>query len=61
MGDKRRFGFLISNVKYIIINYFEFYLLYYWNIALNMDVIITSYYMYRRGNIMWENEFRYFF
>ncbi|MDU7619037.1 MAG: LPS assembly protein LptD, partial [Escherichia coli] len=40
-------------------NYFEFYLPYYWNIAPNMDATITPHYMHRRGNIMWENEFRY--
>ncbi|MBA2039910.1 LPS assembly protein LptD, partial [Escherichia coli] len=32
---------------------------YYWNIAPNMDATITPHYMHRRGNIMWENEFRY--
>ena len=54
VGDKRRSGFLIPNA-----NYFEFYLPYYWNIAPNMDATITPHYMHRRGNIMWENEFRY--
>ncbi|HFZ8995001.1 TPA: LPS assembly protein LptD [Citrobacter freundii] len=59
VGDKRRSGFLIPNAKYTSKNYFEFYLPYYWNIAPNMDATITPHYMHRRGNIMWENEFRY--
>ncbi|HHL6410684.1 TPA: LPS assembly protein LptD [Escherichia coli] len=59
VGDKRRSGFLIPNAKYTTTNYFEFYLPYYWNIAPNMDATITPHYMHRRGNIMWENEFRY--
>ncbi|EFO1362974.1 LPS assembly protein LptD [Escherichia marmotae] len=59
VGDKRRSGFLIPNAKYTSTNYFEFYLPYYWNIAPNMDATITPHYMHRRGNIMWENEFRY--
>ncbi|HDW2614070.1 LPS assembly protein LptD [Escherichia coli] len=59
VGDKRRSGFLIPNAKYTTNNYFEFYLPYYWNIAPNMDATITPHYMHRRGNIMWENEFRY--
>ncbi|EHP6378068.1 LPS assembly protein LptD [Escherichia coli] len=59
VGDKRRSGFLIPNTKYTTTNYFEFYLPYYWNIAPNMDATITPHYMHRRGNIMWENEFRY--
>lgn len=61
VGDKRCFGFLILNAKYTTTNYFEFYLLYYWNIALNMDATITLHYMHCCGNIMWENEFCYFF
>ncbi|KEN28991.1 LPS-assembly protein lptD [Escherichia coli 8-415-05_S1_C1] len=59
VGDKRRSGFLIPNAKYTTTNYFEFSLPYYWNIAPNMDATITPHYMHRRGNIMWENEFRY--
>ncbi|NZA08748.1 LPS assembly protein LptD [Escherichia coli] len=59
VGDNRRSGFLIPNAKYPTTNYFEFYLPYYWNIAPNMDATITPHYMHRRGNIMWENEFRY--
>ncbi|HHA5145355.1 TPA: LPS assembly protein LptD [Escherichia coli] len=59
VGDKRRSGFLIPNAKYTTTNYFEFYLPYYWNIAPNMDATITPHYMHRRGNIIWENEFRY--
>ncbi|MED0322485.1 LPS assembly protein LptD [Escherichia marmotae] len=59
VGDKRRSGFLFPNAKYTSTNYFEFYLPYYWNIAPNMDATITPHYMHRRGNIMWENEFRY--
>ncbi|KEN30121.1 LPS assembly protein LptD [Escherichia coli] len=59
VGDKRRSGFLIPNAKYPPTNYFEFSLPYYWNIAPNMDATITPHYMHRRGNIMWENEFRY--
>ncbi|QIK12542.1 LPS assembly protein LptD [Leclercia sp. 29361] len=59
VGDKRRSGFLIPNAKYSSSNYFEFYLPYYWNIAPNMDATITPHYIHKRGNIMWENEFRY--
>ena len=59
VGDKRRSGFLIPNAKYSTSNYFEFYLPYYWNIAPNMDATITPHYIHKRGNIMWENEFRY--
>lgn len=59
IGDKRRSGFLIPNAKYSSSNYFEFYLPYYWNIAPNMDATITPHYIHKRGNIMWENEFRY--
>ena len=59
VGDKRRSGFLIPNAKYSTKNYFEFYLPYYWNIAPNMDATITPHYIHKRGNIMWENEFRY--
>jgi len=59
IGDKRRSGFLIPNAKYSTTNYFEFYLPYYWNIAPNMDATITPHYIHKRGNIQWENEFRY--
>ena len=59
IGDKRRSGFLIPNAKYSTTNYFEFYLPYYWNIAPNMDATITPHYIHKRGNVMWENEFRY--
>ncbi len=59
VGDKRRSGFLIPNAQYSTKNYFEFYLPYYWNIAPNMDATITPHYIHKRGNIMWENEFRY--
>ncbi|EPG4959467.1 TPA: LPS assembly protein LptD [Citrobacter amalonaticus] len=59
VGDKRRSGFLIPNAKYSSKNYFEFYLPYYWNIAPNMDATLTPHYMHRRGDVMWENEFRY--
>jgi len=59
VGDKRRSGFLIPNARYSTKNYFEFYLPYYWNIAPNMDATITPHYIHKRGNVMWENEFRY--
>ena len=59
VGDKRRSVFLIPNAKYSTSNYFEFYLPYYWNIAPNMDATITPHYIHKRGNVMWENEFRY--
>ncbi|SEK56338.1 LPS-assembly protein [Kosakonia sacchari] len=59
IGDKRRSGFLIPNAKYSTSNYFEFYLPYYWNIAPNMDATITPHYIHKRGNIQWQNEFRY--
>lgn len=59
IGDKRRSGFLIPNAKYSTKNSFEFYLPYYWNIAPNMDATITPHYIDKRGNIQWQNEFRY--
>lgn len=59
IGDKRRSGFLIPNARYSSKNYFEFTLPYYWNIAPNFDATITPHYMDRRGNIQWQNEFRY--
>jgi len=59
IGDKRRSGFLIPNAKYSTTNYFEFYLPYYWNIAPNFDATITPHYIHKRGNVQWENEFRY--
>ncbi|MFW0764343.1 LPS assembly protein LptD [Trabulsiella odontotermitis] len=59
VGDKRRSGFLIPNAKYSTTNYFEFYLPYYWNIAPNFDATITPHYIHKRGNIQWQNEFRY--
>ncbi len=59
VGDKRRSGFLIPNAKYSTTNYFEFYLPYYWNIAPNFDATITPHYIHKRGNVQWENEFRY--
>ncbi len=59
VGDKRRSGFLIPNAKYSTNNYFEFFLPYYWNIAPNMDATITPHYIHKRGNLQWQNEFRY--
>ena len=59
IGDKRRSGFLIPNARYSSKNYFEFTLPYYWNIAPNFDATITPHYMDKRGNIQWQNEFRY--
>ncbi len=59
VGDKRRSGFLIPNAKYSTNNSFEFYLPYYWNIAPNFDATITPHYIQKRGNIQWQNEFRY--
>lgn len=59
IGNKRRSGFLIPNAKVGSKNGFEFTLPYYWNIAPNMDATITPHYMEKRGNVMWENEFRY--
>ncbi len=59
VGDKRRSGFLIPNAKYGTNNGFEFYLPYYWNIAPNFDATITPHYIEKRGNIQWQNEFRY--
>lgn len=59
IGDKRRSGFLIPNAKYSSTNGFEFSLPYYWNIAPNFDATITPHYMEKRGNIQWQNEFRY--
>lgn len=59
VGDKRRSGFLIPNAQYSKTNYFEFSLPYYWNIAPNFDATITPHYMHKRGNVQWQNEFRY--
>ncbi len=59
VGDKRRSGFLIPNAQYSKNNYFEFSLPYYWNIAPNFDATITPHYMHKRGNVQWQNEFRY--
>jgi len=59
IGDKRRSGFLIPNAKYSSNNYFEFSLPYYWNIAPNFDATITPHYLHKRGNVQWQNEFRY--
>lgn len=59
IGNKRRSGFLIPNAGYSSDSGFEFVLPYYWNIAPNFDATITPHYMAKRGNVMWENEFRY--
>lgn len=59
IGDKRRSGFLIPNAKYGTNNGFEFTLPYYWNIAPNFDATITPHYIEKRGNVQWQNEFRY--
>lgn len=59
IGDKRRSGFLIPNAKYGTKNGFEFSLPYYWNIAPNFDATITPHYLEKRGNMQWQNEFRY--
>ncbi|WP_058912216.1 LPS assembly protein LptD [Entomohabitans teleogrylli] len=59
VGDKRRSGFLIPNAKYGSKNGFEFTLPYYWNIAPNFDATITPHYIDKRGNVQWQNEFRY--
>ena len=59
IGNKRRSGFLIPNAGYGSDDGFSFSLPYYWNIAPNFDATITPHYMSKRGNIMWENEFRY--
>ena len=59
VGDKRRSGFLIPNAKYSTNNGVQFTLPYYWNIAPNFDATITPHYMQKRGNVQWQNEFRY--
>ena len=59
IGNKRRSGFLIPNAGFGSDDGFSFSLPYYWNIAPNFDATITPHYMAKRGNIMWENEFRY--
>ncbi len=59
VGDKRRSGFLIPNAKYSTNNSLEFSLPYYWNIAPNFDATITPHYIQKRGNVQWQNEFRY--
>ncbi len=59
VGDKRRSGFLIPNAKYSSNSGVEFTLPYYWNIAPNFDATITPHYYQDRGNVQWQNEFRY--
>lgn len=59
VGDKRRSGFLIPNAKYSTNSGMQFTLPYYWNIAPNFDATITPHYMEKRGNVQWQNEFRY--
>ena len=59
IGNKRRSGFLIPNAGFGSDDGFSFSLPYYWNIAPNFDATITPHYMAKRGNVMWENEFRY--
>lgn len=56
VGNKRRSGFLIPEIKYS--NGMEFALPYYWNIAANYDATITPHYIDSRG-LQWQNEFRY--
>ena len=59
VGDKRRSGFLIPNAKYSTNNGLEFALPYYWNIAPDFDATLTPRYIQKRGNVQWQNEFRY--
>lgn len=59
IGDKRRSGFLLPNLKYSSTNGLEFTIPYYWNIAPNADATITPHYMEKRGGVQWQNEFRY--
>ncbi|EIC86526.1 LPS assembly protein LptD [Serratia sp. M24T3] len=58
IGNTRRSGFLIPNLKYSTKNGVDFALPYYWNIAPNYDATITPHYMSKRG-LQLQNEFRY--
>lgn len=58
IGNKRRSGCLIPNMKYGIRNGFEIILPYYWNIASNYDMTFIPHYISKRG-FQWQNEFRY--
>lgn len=58
VGNKRRSGFLIPNLKYGNGNGFEFSAPYYWNLDSKYDITITPNYMSKRG-IQIQTEFRY--
>ncbi|SFN18207.1 LPS-assembly protein [Izhakiella capsodis] len=58
MGDRRRSGFLIPNMKFANNSGIEFMLPYYWNIAPQADATITPHYIEKRG-FQLQNEFRY--
>ncbi len=58
IGNTRRSGFLIPNLKYSSNSGVDFALPYYWNIAPNYDATITPHYMSKRG-LQLQNEFRY--
>ncbi|PIJ49726.1 LPS assembly protein LptD [Erwinia sp. OLTSP20] len=58
VGDRRRSGFLIPNIKFGNTSGFEFALPYYWNIAPQADATITPHYIEKRG-FQLQNEFRY--
>ncbi|OON39974.1 LPS assembly protein LptD [Izhakiella australiensis] len=58
VGDRRRSGFLIPNMKFGNTSGIEFMLPYYWNIAPQADATITPHYIEKRG-FQLQNEFRY--
>jgi LPS-assembly protein len=58
VGNTRRSGFLIPNMKYGSTNGFEFSAPYYFNLAPNYDDTLTPNYMSKRG-LQLQNEFRY--
>lgn len=58
IGNRRRSGFLIPDVRYGSNDGYEFALPYYLNLAPQADATITPHYISRRG-IKWQNEFRY--
>ncbi len=58
VGDRRRSGFLIPNMKFSNVSGFELMLPWYWNIAPQVDATITPHYIEKRGQQI-QNEFRY--
>lgn len=58
VGNKRRSGFLIPDIRYSKGDGLELFLPWYWNIAPNYDATFTPHYISKRG-LQLQNEFRY--